>query len=383
MPTKLAHGIRQKRPGYYEVRVYAGVDPKTGKPRQVCRTIRGTIKEANALRAQLLLDIEQHGPTHSGTLAELLDKVIDHLEAIGREPSTIVGYRSIARAVPDTLGRMQVRKLRAEHLDRYYADLLGGGMSVGRVRRYHAFLHRALNQAVRWQWVPDNVAKRTTPPSEPRRQFPIQTGDAVAALIQAAADSREPELAVAFRLLAALGGRRGELCGLRWSDIDLDAGRCRIVRAVKHLPGRIVVGDVKSHQGRALRLDPVSVEILVEHRAAMEHRAAFVGTTLSADAYVLSNSADGSEPWQPNRLTQALRRLRERAGYTGRLHDLRHWHASQLIGSGQDPALVAERLGHRDASTTMKWYAHALPDADERAANLIGDALPRRGTPPE
>lgn len=107
----------------------------------------------------------------------------------------------------------------------------------------------------------------------------------------------------------------------------------------------------------------------------LEQRAADLGAELVPSAYVLTDAPDGADPWKPNRLTQALRRLRDKAGYTGRLHDLRHWNASQLLGAGESAVVVAARLGHRDPSTTHRWYAHAMPRADVRAAELLGEAL--------
>lgn len=375
MPARLAPGIREKRPGYFEVRVYGGVDPATGEARQVSRTVRGSVKDANALRAALLVEVEQKGVGSKHTVAELFDRVLEHLEALGREETTLISYRQIGARFVERHGSMPLRKLTAQHLDTFYGDLLKGGASPSRVRRYHAFYRRSLAQAVKWDWVTDNVAVRASPPSEPRRQMQVQTAEAVVRLIAAAEESRQPELAVAFRLLAALGGRRGEVCGLQWQDIDPVLGLCAIRRAVKQVPGRLIVGDVKNHQQRTLQLDGPSLDVLAAHRAMLDGRAAALGSRLVKDAFVLSDSPDCADPWQPNRLTQALGRLKERAGYTGRLHDLRHWHASQLLGAGEAPIVVAERLGHRDPSTTHRWYAHAMPRADARAARLIGDAL--------
>ena len=96
------------------------------------------------------------------------------------------------------------------------------------MHRYHAVIHRCLNQAVRWEWTNRNVSDAASPPTEPRRRFAIQPVDTVARLIEAAEKSRQPELGVAFRLLAALGGRRGEVVGLRWSAVGLTTGAVRV-----------------------------------------------------------------------------------------------------------------------------------------------------------
>jgi len=381
MPTRLAPGIREKRPGYFEVRVYAGADPLTGKSRYASRTVRGSVKDANALRATLLTEIERRGASSPHTVAELFDRVIDHLETLGREPTTILGYRDIASFASVKLGRIQAVKLRADHLDQFYEELLRSGRSAARVHRYHAFIRRCLAQAVRWDWVRDNVADRATPPPELRRRFEIQSADAVVALIKAAEDSQTPELAVAFRLFASLGGRRGEVCGLQWQDIDLERGTCIIRRAVKHVPGRTFLSDVKTHQERSVLVDPGTIEVLREHRRHQDARSAVGGVELINEAFVLSDSPDGAQPWEPNRLTQALRRLRDRAGYTGRLHDLRHWNASQLLEAGESAVVVAERLGLGDPATTYRWYARMMPAADKRASAAIGEALTPKPKP--
>jgi integrase len=377
VPTRLAPGIREKRPGYFEVRVYAGVEPLTGRARYVSRTVRGSVKDANALRASLLAEADRLGPETRQTVAELFSRVIEHLEALGREPTTILSYRQIATVSAARLGRTPLSKLRADHLDTFYEELLRAGKSPARVRRYHAFIRRSLAQARRWDWVRENVADRASPPTEPRRRFEVQSARSVVALIQAAETSRMPELAVAFRLLASLGGRRGEVCGLQWRDFDFSCRSCTIRRAVKHVPGRTFVGDVKSHQERTVLLDEGTVHVLAAHRRSQEELSRMCGVVLRDNAFVLSDSADGAEPWQPNRLTQALRRLRDGTGYTGRLHDLRHWHASQLLESGESAVVVAARLGHSDPATTHRWYAHMMPAADQRASAAIERALTR------
>jgi len=375
MARKLPPGVREKRPGYYEVRVYAGQDPLTGRQRHVSRSVRGTLKEAKALRAELLVEVETNGVAASSTVVELFEAVIQHLESIGREATTIVGYRQIARDAGQHFGSVSLRKLKASRLDGYYAHMLKTGRSPSTVKRHHAFIRRCLKQAYKWGWVQENVADRASPPSEPKRVIELQSDAAVLRLIAEADNARRPELGVAMRLLASTGGRRGEVCGLKWKDFDPESGVCRIRRAVKHADGKIIVGDVKTHQERSLQLDDGTMAMLTAHRESMAKRASVAGTLLSAEAYILSESPNGSEPWQPNRLTQAFSRLRKRTGFDGRLQDLRHWHASRLLNAGEAPVVVAQRLGHGDPATTHRWYAHAMPRGDRRSADVIGGVL--------
>ncbi len=375
MARALPPGIRQKRPGYYEVRVYGGKDPLTGRQRQVSRAVRGTLKEAKALRAALVVEVETQGVAANSSVAELFEAVIQHLESIGREATTIVGYRQIAKDAGAQFGSTSLRKLRASHLDGYYGHMLKTGRSPATVKRHHAFIRRSLKQAYKWGWVQENVADRASPPSEPKRIIELQTDEAIIELIAEADKARRPELGVAMRLLASTGGRRGEVCGLKWKDFDPESGVCRIRRAVKHANGEIIIGDVKTHQERSLQLDDGTMVMLATHKKLMTKRARIAGQRLSPEAFILSESPNGSEPWQPNKLTQAFGRLRKRTGFTGRLQDLRHWHASRLLNAGEAPVVVAQRLGHGDPATTHKWYAHAMPRGDRRAADLIGGVL--------
>ncbi len=299
----LSPGVREKRPGYCEVRVYAGQDPLTGKQRHVSRAVRGTLKEAKALRAELLVEVETNGVAASSTVAELFDAVIQHLESIGREATTIVGYRQIAKDAGAQFGSTSLRELRASNLDGYYGHMLKTGRSPATVKRHQAFIRRSLEQAYKWGWVQEKA--------------------------------RRPELRVAMRLLASTGGRRGEVCGLQWKDFDPESGVRRIRRAVKHANGKIIIGDVKTHQERSLQLDDGTMAMLVAHKKSMTKRARAAGKRLSPDAFILSEILNGSEPWQPNKLTQAFGRLRKRTGFTGRLQDLRHWHASRLLNAGE------------------------------------------------
>lgn len=108
----------------------------------------------------------------------------------------------------------------------------------------------------------------------------------------------------------------------------------------------------------------------------MQERAARCGAELTDDAFVFSNAGDCSEPWFPDSVSRGFKRLCALDGVPGvRLHDLRHFVASQLLGAGVDVRTVAGRLGHRNAATTLNVYAHFLEQADRGAADLIGRVI--------
>jgi integrase len=267
---------------------------------------------------------------------------------------------------------MSLAEVTAAELDRVYERLLEDGRRSSTVHRYHRALHAAFRQGVRWGWMETNPADTASPPRVHRRRIRPPTAADVSRLIGAAAGPASPGLAVALRLLVATGMRRGEVCGLRWRDIDLPSSSIRVETSVVHGDRGIIEKDTKTHAARRLSLDAGTVAMLRDHRGDCESRALAVGLTLHPNAFVLSECADGRQPWRPNRLTQAFARVRSTLGLDGvRLHDLRHFHATELIAAGVDVRTVAGRLGHADPSVTLRTYAAFMAPADRGAARVI------------
>lgn len=387
--------VRELRPGRWQLRVYLGRDPVTRKDRYRTKTVAAVSKRTAENELPAFIVTLQAAPvaTH-GTVAHLLEQTIAHLRDRDREASTLRGYAGITQQVNDVLGDLPLDTVTPQHINRYYTAMRKRGAKPGTIGNHHRFLRRAFNLAIRWGWLADNPVKRADPPEGRPSQIVPPSSDMLARLIEAARQSPNPELAFAFVLIAALGCRRGEACGLQWADIDLDTGTVTIRRAVKQLTRQIVgdvdllpagyqivgraliVGDVKTHQTRRLTVGPSMLVMLNGQHAAMRQRATGAGVLLAGGAYVLSDAKDGSLPWRPDRLTKAVVDLRDGIGWPdGRLHDLRHWNASHLLDSGEDDTIVAERGGWRDKATLRNVYAHMLPAGDERAAQIIDDAL--------
>lgn len=379
--------IRLKRePDYWEVRAYAGTDPLSGKDRYTSRTVRGGRRDAEKLLAQLVAKLDREGPTTRHTLNELLTSHIDHLEHRGREARTIEGYRSIAAQVKkDRIGKMAVADIGVKTVDDFYVRLKTRGLAPGSVQRYHALMRAAFRQAMAWDWVARNPVQLATPPTAPRVGRRIARPDVVAAVIDEGVTSRNPLNGLALRLLAATGARRGEVCGLRWNDVDLDDGVMRIRSAVAQLAdGSLIEKEPKSHQQREVAIDSRTIDLLRLHQIEQLGQLAALGVEHSTDGYVLADlDADptGMTPTPPNRLTQAFARLRERVPGAGalRLHDLRHWFASTQLDAGEPLPAVAARIGDH-VETLAKVYAHKGHRGDAEAAEAIGAMLTTQST---
>jgi integrase len=144
--------------------------------------------------------------------------------------------------------------------------------------------------------------------------------------------------------------------------------------------GQLIEQGTKTHQSRRITLDAATVKFLNEHHGRMAEAAALAGTTISSNAFVFSETIDGSLPWRPDSTTRAFRTLCKKAGVKGvRLHDLRHYVATRLLSAGIDVRTVAGRLGHRNPSTTLNVYSHFVPESDHQAADALGQIFDDAG----
>ncbi|MET0326308.1 MAG: tyrosine-type recombinase/integrase [Ilumatobacteraceae bacterium] len=165
------------------------------------------------------------------------------------------------------------------------------GLSPASVRHVHAVLRGALGHAVRWAWLSVNPSATASPPRMRRRQIqPPPISDTRALL--AAAEEQDPDFAALVRVLVATGARRGEVCGLRWSDLDLIAGTVVICRSVASVPGGAVAEDTKTHAARRLALDAETVVALDRRRARAVALATMCRCDIAPDAFVFSSAPD-------------------------------------------------------------------------------------------
>jgi integrase len=376
-------GHLRQRGDAWELRAYAGVDPVTNRQKYVTRTFRGGKRDAEEALARLVTEVSGGGQAaQDATVGDLLRQWLD-LAKPELSPTTARGYEWIIKAyVLPTLGKVPLARLRTAQLDRFYAKLRDEGgrdgkpLSAATVRQVHAIVRRALHQGVRWGWITVNPAALASPPRVRGRKLEPPAPAGVIALVEAA-NAKDPDFGCYLLLAATTGARRGEVCGLHWSDLDLDGQAVTISRSVVEAEhSQLVEKDTKTHAARRIALDPGTVETLRAHKERCATRAAACDARLSETGYVFSPDPDGVRPWAPNDVTKDFIRLRNSVGLGRvRLHDLRHFTATRMLGAGVPVRTVSGRLGHANAATTLDVYAHFIEESDKEAADKLGALL--------
>ena len=240
------------------------------------------------------------------------------------------------------------------------------------VAHIQGVLRTALNDGVRLGVLARNVAALTDPPRRHTVEREPLTAEEARALLAAAESDR---LAALYRLALTPGLRRGELLGLRWQDVDLDAGRLRVVRTLQRVNGVIVVKEPKTERSRrTLSLGPAAVAALRAHRDRQEFERKAAGTRWRESGHVFTTTIGTTI--DPDRLNKGYKALLKRAGLRDqRFHDLRHTAATLMLRDGLPVHEVSAVLGHSQTSTTLNVYSHVLPGAHERAAAAMDRLL--------
>lgn len=362
--------------------------PSTGE--RVRKTVHGPRRDAEAMRRRLGSEVDQGGHISPAgmTVCDLLTRwLADYAEVPGNlRPKTAREYRAhVERDILPALGSIPLARLTPLDIQGLYAaglrdprpglkDAAGNTrpLSPATVRRWHIILHRALGHAVKWRLLASNPADAVEPPAA--RHAEAQALDAAeAGRLLEAARGKTLEVPIALALLAGL--RRGEVFGLRWEDVDLDAGILRVRQALDYHAKPPTFGPPKTAKSRrTVALPARLVELLRRHRQEQQGMRLLAGPVWVGHGLVCCR-ADGSPVlFNVNRDLDVLLRAAKCRRVT--FHMLRHSHGSLLALQGVGPKVVAERLGHADASITLRTYTHEYETQDRQAADAMDGLLP-------
>ncbi|MCO6000142.1 tyrosine-type recombinase/integrase [Actinoallomurus rhizosphaericola] len=392
--------IVQRKDGRYEAKVFVLTTAGTFKRLSVYGKSR---EECHAKYVKLKAQADEGIPvaSESWTVEQYLTYWLEHVVRVERRPKTYQGYEGVVRRylIPELgkkrLGKLSARDVRlfitrvreacqccrhgwdaSREIPRCCAkpdpECCASRLSVRMVQSIHAVLRNALETAVREEIMPRNVAKLvkvSTPKYKVNRGLSVAQARAV---LDAAYDER---LYALYVLALCLGLRRGELLGLRWSDINLDAGTLEVVHALQRVGGELRFVRPKTDDSqRTIPLPTICVDALLLHRDRQKAERADAWPNWQENDLVFPSRL--GKPLEPDNLRRSWGRIRKAAGLGDvRFHDIRHTCVSLLLDLGVPPHIVRDIVGHSDIEVTMTIYAHAALDEKRKALRKLGDAL--------
>ena len=379
MAKKRANGegnIRKRSDGRWEGRYTAGHDPVTGKritknvlgktQAEVREKLRRTIEETRGL------DVARAGEYTTGQWLEVWFNDYAMLKVRPSSHQTYRGY--LDHHIKPYIGNIPLTKLSSLDLQRLYKKLLSDGrvdrieskkqpkgLSAKTVRNIHQIISSALKLAVEQKLIARNPAEGCALPKVERKEMQTLPVEQLTSFLREAKESGVYEM---YYIDLATGLRRGELLGLKWSDIDLEKGDLRVQRQIGRIDGKIIEMPLKTKNAyRTLPLSADAINVLMQQRRKTGN-----------SEWVFPSPTGG--PMSPDSVLHMLHRVLKRAGLPKvRFHDLRHTFATLALQNGVDIKTVSGMLGHFSAGFTLDTYAHVTTSAKREAAKTMGNIL--------
>ena len=379
MAKKRANGegnIRKRSDGRWEGRYTAGHDPVTGKritknvlgktQAEVREKLRRTIEETRGL------DVARAGEY---TVGQWLEVWFNDYAMLKVRPSSHQTYRGyLDHHIKPYIGNIPLTKLSSLDLQRLYKKLLSDGrvdrieskkqpkgLSAKTVRNIHQIISSALKLAIEQRLIARNPADGCALPKAERKEMQTLPVEQLTSFLREAKDSGVFAL---YYIDLTTGLRRGELLGLKWSDIDLEKGDLRVQRQIGRIDGKIIEMPLKTKNAyRTLPLSADAIDVLMQQRRKTGN-----------SEWVFPSPTGG--PMSPDSVLHMLHRVLKRAGLPKvRFHDLRHTFATLALQNGVDIKTVSGMLGHFSAGFTLDTYAHVTTAAKREAARTMGNIL--------
>jgi len=348
--------IYRRKDGRYEGAIYlqtsSGMRKRFrcyGKTREAVRT------QLTAWQSRAQQGTPQ--PDHAWALGPYLDYWLSDVVRLNRRPKTYESYEATVRLyLKPNLGRTRLSRLTVAQVQTYLNAELAAGRSIRTVQLIRMVLSAALTRAMREELIPRNVARLIELPAWQRKEIRPWSAEQAAEFLSA---SRSDPLYPAFLLLMLYGLRRGEVLGLRWSDVDAAEQRLRIRQQILRVAGQLQIGPVKTSAGqRDLPLLPAVQDCLQELADQLSEQVRSQQRQPAASDLIFTTRT--GQPIEPGNLLRSFDRIRAEQGLPRiTLHHLRHTTATLLKNAGvsaRDAQLV---LGHAHISTTQQIYQHA------------------------
>ncbi len=288
-------------------------------------------------------------------------------------PRTYIRYgEHVRNHISPAIGHIKLSRLTPQHVQALLNEKLGDGLAPATVRYMHAVLRRALKQALKWDLVARNAAALVDAPRVTQKEIEPFTPEQARIFLDAIRGDR---LEALYSVALAVGLRKGEVLGLKWTDVDLDKRTLTVRASLQRIDGALVLVEPKSRQSRrTVALPQTVIDAVRLHRARQLQERLLAGSRWQDHGLVFSTTI--GTPMDTRNLTRHFRKALRDAGLPlRRFHDLRHSCASLLLAQGVHPRVVMEILGHSQISLTMNTYSHVIDKLQHDAAAQIDAVL--------
>jgi integrase len=368
--------IRKRSDGRWEARIIVG-HKNDGSPMYksaFTKTQKSALKQLHQL-IDLYRDVDLTEDSRM-TLGEWLDKWLDEYMIFTIRESTLDSYRAMVKnQVKPFIGSKQIASLTTADMQKFYNKIKKEGrvrehpihgktLADSMVRGVHMMLHEALDMAVKERLIVKNPTNGTTIPkcNYPEKQV---LGDSQLDTFLDAIKAY-PEWTDFFYTEVMTGLRRGEICGLRWSDVDFGESKLRVERSVSvKKGGGIQIGETKTDTGKRVIILPPSVKDMLLRRKEQ-----------ALSEWIFYKFTNPCEPMNPDAAYRKLKVILKNAELPLiRFHDLRHTFATHATDGGVDPKTLSGILGHTNASFTLDTYTHVTTDMQKKASVVVGNMM--------
>jgi integrase len=309
------------------------------------------------------------------TVSGYITRWLEDFAKANLAPRTYHNYKlQIREHIIPAFGMMKLSKLDTPNIQALYTAKLKDGLKPSSVRYIHAVLHCALEKAVELHLIPRNPAASARPPKIRQEEITPLDAQQARLLLEAARGDRFASLYV---LSLMCGLRMGESLGLKWTDIDFDAGTLRVHRQVQRIRegGGLVFSEPKNASRRTIDLPKRTLEALRSHRKRQVEEQLKAGEKWEENGLVFASSK-GTPLDAQNIVNRYFKPLLRRTGLPDiRWHDLRHTCATLLLGRGVHPKMVQHLLGHGSIQLTLDRYSHWVPSMGRATAEGMEEAL--------
>lgn len=326
----------------------------------------------------MIMELEQKGGAIGSnlTIAQFMDAFLAYKAESGTiEQSTICGYRTENKWIVKYIGAEPLGELSIPTINRWMADLTADGYAPKTVSKAFRLLKQALKFAQAQDLITKNPCDFCKPPKRVKTKINALSREDRTRMLSIARTSLPNPLSIAIELALTTGMRRGEICALRWSDVDETKKTISVNHALGRENGSYYVKEPKTAGSqRTVPLTAFTLRALVAIRTDKQNICKAMGIKFG-DPYILGTIGEDTKPYRPDLLSKEYTAFCKINGFDCTFHDLRHTFATFMIGGGVDVRTVASYLGHSSVSMTLNTYADADPEAKLSAVDKIEAAF--------